>query len=68
MINLELTNNEWFILHTQVNNLLKQHPDNKYLKSIMLKLAENCPTIQSIKEDSFIKEYTCQWVSENKEK
>lgn len=68
MINLQLTNNEWYALHIHIENSLKQYPDNRYLNSIMLKLAENCPKIQSIKEDSFIKEYTCQWVSENKEK
>lgn len=68
MVNLQLTNNEWYALHIHVENLLKQYPDNRYLNSIMLKLAENCPTIQNIKEDSFIKEYTCQWVSENQGK
>ena len=68
MVNLQLTNNEWYVLHVHIENSLKQYPDNRYLNSIMLKLAENCPTIQIIKEDSFIKEYTCQWVSENKEK
>ena len=68
MINLRLTNNEWYALHIHIENLLKQYPDNRYLNSIMVKLAENCPTIPSIKEDSFIKEWTYQWVSENKEK
>ena len=68
MINLRLTNNEWYVLYIHIENLLKQYPDNRYLNSIMLKLAKNCPTIPSIKEDSFIKEWTYQWVGENKEK
>lgn len=61
MINLELTNNEWFVLYTQVDNLLKQHPDNRYLNSIMLKLAENCPKLKDIKAN-FEKEYDCNWI------
>jgi hypothetical protein len=65
MVNLSLTNNEWYALHVHIENLLKQYPDNRYLNSIILKLAENCPTIQSIKEDSFIKEYTSQWTNVN---
>ena len=68
MVNLNLTNNEWYALHVHIENLLKQYPDNRYLNSIILKLSDNCPTIQSIKEDTFVKEYTCQWISENKEK
>lgn len=52
MINLRLTNNEWYALHIHIENLLKQYPDNRYLNSIMVKLAENCPTIQSIIADT----------------
>jgi hypothetical protein len=51
-----------------MENLLKEYPDNRYLNSIMLKLAGNCPTIQSIKEDVFVKEYTSQWTGEKHER
>jgi len=58
MVNLNLTNNEWYTMHVHIENLLKQYPDNRYLNSIMIKLAENHPT--------FNREYHSQWFCEGK--
>lgn len=58
MINLNLTSNEWFVLYTHIDNLLKQYPDSRYLNSIALKLAENCPKISEMKSD-IEQEYEC---------
>jgi succinate dehydrogenase/fumarate reductase flavoprotein subunit len=72
MINLSLTNDEWFVLYTHVDNILKKYPDSKYLNSIATKLADNCPNI--IDElnktgcNSFRTEYTSQRTGEENER
>ena len=63
MVNLQLTNNEWYALHCHTERLLKQYPDNRILNSIMIRLAENHPSFTSLKEDQIKQEYHSDWIS-----
>ena len=45
----------------QIENTIKENPDNHIAKSVLEKLAENCPKLENIKSD-FQKEYTCVWI------
>ena len=61
MVNLQLSNKEWYFLHVQIENIIKENPDNYIAKRILEKLAENCPKLEDIKSD-FQREYECIWV------
>lgn len=61
IVNLKLTNAEWYFLHIQIENIIKNNPDNHVAKSILEKLAQNCPELDSIKSD-FKVEYESQWI------
>lgn len=56
MVNLQLTNKEWYFLHQQVLNSLKDDPDNYIANSIFNKIIENLPKIDDIKIE-FQQEY-----------
>lgn len=58
MINILLTNSEWYFLCVQIEKILTKNPDNHIAKNILNKLAENCPSLDDIKFD-FKKEYEC---------
>ena len=61
MINLQLTNKEWYFLHVQIERLIRENPDNYIPKNILDKLAENCPKFNDIKAD-FKQEYESIWI------
>ncbi len=65
MVNLELTNKEWYFLHVQIEKLIKENQHSHIAKDLLIKLAENRPKLDNTKLE-FKKEYECQWiVSEN---
>jgi hypothetical protein len=61
MINLQLTNKEWYFLHIQIENILKEHPDNHIAKNVLIKLTESCPSLNDFKSE-FENEYECTWI------
>lgn len=61
MVNLPLLNKEWYFLHVQLENMVKENPDNYIAKNIFEKLVENLPKLSDIKSD-FQKEYDCIWI------
>lgn len=60
MVNLQLTNKEWYFLHKQIENIINENPDNYIAKAILYKLSKNCPKLDDIKSE-FKKEYECRW-------
>lgn len=61
MVNLQLSNREWYFLHVQLENIIKENPENYIAKNILEKIVENLPKLSDIKSD-FQKEYDCVWV------
>lgn len=61
MVNLQLTNKEWYFLHTQIKKVIKEVPHNYIAKGILEKLAENRPLLSDIKYE-FQREYDCVWI------
>lgn len=61
MVDLQLTNNEWYFLHVQIEKLIKENPHNYIPKSILEKLAVNCPKLEDVKY-VFKQEYNCEWI------
>ncbi len=57
----ELTNKEWYFLHVQMENIIKEQPDNHIAKAILHKLVDNHPNLDDIKSD-FKMEYECNWI------
>lgn len=58
MVNLPLTNNEWYFLHRHLEKLINKNPHNHIPKNILDKLVENAPKLEDIKID-FKQEYEC---------
>lgn len=65
IVNLQLSNKEWYFLHIQLENIIKENPDNYIAKNIFEKLVENLPKLNDVKDD-FKMEYECIWVGDNK--
>lgn len=66
MVNLQLTNKEWYFLHVQLEKLIKENPHNYIPKEILSKLSENRPNLTDIKAD-FAKEYECEWIDKRQD-
>lgn len=65
MVNLQLTNKEWYFLHIQIEKVIKENSDNYIAKDLLIKLVKNCPRLDDSKLE-FKKEYESQWIeSEN---
>ncbi|MEK4025333.1 hypothetical protein [Sporosarcina sp. FSL W7-1283] len=60
MINIQLTNREWYFLHVQVENIIKYSPDNRIAKGLIAKLGENYPSLGDVKK-KFKMEYESTW-------
>lgn len=60
MINLQLSSQEWYFLHIQIEKLIKENPNNHIPKGILEKLAENASFLNNTKHE-FKKEYECVW-------
>ena len=67
MINIQLTNKEWYFLYIQITKLIKENTSDHIAARILDKLAENCPKIDDIKTE-FKQEYKCEWVEDDNEK
>lgn len=63
MINLALSNKEWYFLHVQLEKLVKENPNNHIAKGLFEKLIINLPMINDIKSE-FQKEYDCVWIGD----
>lgn len=63
MVDLQITNKEWYFLHVQMERLIRENPHNYIPKNILNKLAENCPKLDDIKVD-FKQEYECVFKGE----
>ena len=61
MVNLQLTNKEWYFLHVQLEKIIRENPSNYISKDILNKLADNCPNLTDIKTE-FAMEYECEWM------
>lgn len=62
MVYLQLTNKEWYFLHVQMENIIKEQPDNHIARELRYKLGENCPNLDDIKKE-FKLEYNCEWIN-----
>lgn len=63
MTTITLTNKEWYFLHIQMENIIKQNPDNHIAKNILEELILNRPLLSEItNEVKFKQEYECKWV------
>lgn len=63
VVNISITNREWYFLHVQMEEVLKKNPDNHIAKDILVKLVENCPSLDDIKS-GFKHEYESIWMKD----
>lgn len=64
MVNLQLTNKEWYFLHSQIEQTVKENQDNYIAKDLLHKLAENCPKLDDIKSE-FKTECEYRWIRDD---
>ncbi len=64
MVEITLTNKEWYFLHVQLEKIVGENPNNYISKSILEKLAINCPKLDDVKIQ-FAQEYECEWIGKN---
>lgn len=60
MINIDLTNKEWFMLCSILSAKRVEIKDNYILNGLFEKLITNHPNCEKI-DSSFIREYNCIW-------
>jgi hypothetical protein len=63
LVDISLTNNEWYFLYRQMLKGKEKYPNNRYFISIFNKLEDNMSTIEGVENESKFKmEYECIWI------